>query len=223
MERLGKKGTFVGQHIYLPLHGVAVHINAYNFPVWALLEKLAPALIAGVPVIAKPASQTAFVTQAVVRSLVDSGLLPQGALQLICGQRRRPPRPPQRPGRRRVYRLGGHSGQAQISSRASSARSVRFNTEADSLNSAILGPDATPGTEEFDLFVTEVSAGDDPPGGPEVHRYPPRVRSARVSPCGRWTPFEPNLLKYVSATPATPRSRWVRWSASTNGSPSERR
>ena len=85
MERLGKKGTFVGQHIYVPLHGVAVHINAYNFPVWALLEKLAPALIAGVPVIAKPASQTCYVTQAVVRSIVDSGVLPAGALQLICG------------------------------------------------------------------------------------------------------------------------------------------
>ncbi len=156
VERLGKKGTFVGQHIYVPLHGVAVHINAYNFPVWALLEKLAPALIAGVPVIAKPASQTAFVTQAVVRSLVDSGLLPQGALQLICGS---------------VGDLLDHlSGQDVIAFTGSAAtaarlrshpsvaaRSVRFNAEADSLNSAILGPDATPGTEEFNLFVTEVA------------------------------------------------------------------
>ena len=88
-ERLGKKGTFVGQHVYLPLHGVAVHINAYNFPVWGFLGKLAPALMAGVPVIAKPATQTCYVTQAAVRSIIDSGVLPEGVLlQLHLRSRR---------------------------------------------------------------------------------------------------------------------------------------
>jgi oxepin-CoA hydrolase / 3-oxo-5,6-dehydrosuberyl-CoA semialdehyde dehydrogenase len=155
-ERLGKKGGFVGQHVYVPLHGVAVHINAYNFPVWGMLEKLAPALIAGVPVIVKPASQTAFVTQAVVRRIIESGVLPAGSLQLICGS---------------VGDLLDHlTGQDVIAFTGSGAtadrlrshptvvsRSVRFNAESDSLNAAILGPDATPGTEEFDLFIKEVA------------------------------------------------------------------
>jgi oxepin-CoA hydrolase/3-oxo-5,6-dehydrosuberyl-CoA semialdehyde dehydrogenase len=156
VERLSKKGTFVGQHVYVPLRGVAVHINAYNFPVWGMLEKLAPAVIAGVPVIVKPASQTAFVTQAVVRSIVESGVLPDGALQLVCGG---------------VGDLLDHlteqdviafTGSSETADRLRShptvmSRSVRFNAEADSLNSAILAPDASPGTEEFDLFVSEVA------------------------------------------------------------------
>ena len=82
---LSKTGTFVGQHICLPLEGAAVHINAFNFPVWGMLEKLAPTLLAGVPAIVKPATSTSYLTERVVRSIVDSGLLPEGALQLICG------------------------------------------------------------------------------------------------------------------------------------------
>src|SRR3954465_13589760 len=85
VEPLGRRGTFVGQHLYTPLRGVAVQINAFNFPVWGFLEKLAPAFLAGVPTLVKPASQTAYVTEAVVRAIVDSGLLPEGSLQLLAG------------------------------------------------------------------------------------------------------------------------------------------
>ncbi|MDN5805045.1 MAG: phenylacetic acid degradation bifunctional protein PaaZ, partial [Microlunatus sp.] len=157
VERLSRRGSFVAQHVCVPLRGAAVHINAFNFPVWGLLEKLAPALIAGVPVIAKPASSTAFITYAVVRHIVDSQILPAGALQLICGG---------------VGDLFEHltgqdvvcfTGSAETAEQLRShptivSQSVRFNTEADSLNAAILGPDATPDTEEFGLFVAEVVA-----------------------------------------------------------------
>ncbi|MFL6096541.1 MAG: aldehyde dehydrogenase family protein, partial [Blastococcus sp.] len=85
VEALGKRGTFAGQHLYTPLRGVAVQINAFNFPVWGFLEKLAPAFLAGVPSIVKPASQTAYLTEAVVRRIVESGLLPEGSLQLLAG------------------------------------------------------------------------------------------------------------------------------------------
>ena len=85
VEPLGKRGTFAGQHVYTPLRGVAVQINAFNFPVWGFLEKLAPAFLAGVPTIVKPASQTAYLTEAVVRKIIESGLLPEGALQLLSG------------------------------------------------------------------------------------------------------------------------------------------
>src|SRR3954468_2012263 len=85
VEPLGKRGTFAGQHLYTPLRGVAVQINAFNFPVWGFLEKLAPAFLGGVPSIVKPASQTAYLTEAVVRRIVDSGLLPEGSLQLLAG------------------------------------------------------------------------------------------------------------------------------------------
>jgi oxepin-CoA hydrolase / 3-oxo-5,6-dehydrosuberyl-CoA semialdehyde dehydrogenase len=154
-ERLSKRGTFVGQHVLVPLQGVAVQINAYNFPVWGMLEKLAPAIIAGVPVIVKPATTTAYVTEAVVRRIIDSGILPEGALQLISGS---------------VGDLLDHlTGQDVVAFTGSAAtadrlrshpvvisESVRFNAEADSLNSAILGTDVEPGAPEFDLFVNEV-------------------------------------------------------------------
>src|SRR3954449_12667983 len=85
VEPLGKAGTFAGQHLYTPLRGVAVQINAFNFPVWGFLEKLAPAFLAGMPTIVKPASQTAYLTELVVRRIIESGLLPEGTLQLLCG------------------------------------------------------------------------------------------------------------------------------------------
>jgi oxepin-CoA hydrolase/3-oxo-5,6-dehydrosuberyl-CoA semialdehyde dehydrogenase len=85
VEQLGRGGTFVGRHIMTPLQGAAVQVNAYNFPVWGMLEKLAPAFLAGVPSIVKPAGQTAYLTEQVVRSIVDSGLLPEGSLQLLIG------------------------------------------------------------------------------------------------------------------------------------------
>ncbi|GAA1386243.1 phenylacetic acid degradation bifunctional protein PaaZ [Pseudonocardia kongjuensis] len=152
VEPLGRGGTFLGQHLLTPLHGVAVQVNAFNFPVWGPLEKLAPAFLAGVPTLVKPASPTAFLTARLIELVVESGLLPDGALQFVAGS------------------LGDcfdHlTGQDLVSftgsaSTAQTLRShpvivrnaVRFTAEADSLNLAALGPDAGPGTEEFDLFV----------------------------------------------------------------------
>ncbi len=154
VEQLSRKGTFLGQHIAVPLQGVAVHINAFNFPVWGMLEKLAPALLAGVPCIVKPATQTSFLTEACVRIMMDSGLLPEGALQLIVG---------------RTGDLLSRLGPQDVVSFTGSARtalalrsmpnilanSVRFVAEQDSLNASVLGPDAAPDTPEFDLFVKE--------------------------------------------------------------------
>lgn len=156
VEPLSKDGTFSAQHILTPLEGVAIHINAFNFPVWGILEKVAPTLIAGVPAIVKPASQTAYVTELLVRRIVESGILPEGAIQLIAGS---------------VGDLLDHvTGQDVVTFTGSAwtgrklrnhpailASNVRFTMEADSLNAAILGPDAAPGTPEFDLFVKEVA------------------------------------------------------------------
>ncbi len=155
-EALSKGGGFVGQHIYVPREGAAVHINAFNFPVWGMLEKLAPALLAGVPVIVKPATATAYLTELAVRRTIESGILPEGALQLVCGG---------------LYDLFDHltcqdtvsfTGSAHTAARLRThpcivRHSVRFTAEADSLNSSILAPDAAPGTVEFDLFVREVA------------------------------------------------------------------
>jgi oxepin-CoA hydrolase / 3-oxo-5,6-dehydrosuberyl-CoA semialdehyde dehydrogenase len=155
VEPLGKGGTFVGQHILTPLHGVAVQINAFNFPVWGPLEKFAPAFIAGVPSLVKPATQTAYLTAALVELMAGSGLLPPGSVQLICGS---------------ASGLLDHLGEQDLVSFTGSAatarqlrvhpavvgRSVRFNAEADSLNCSILGPDAAPGTPEFDLYVRQL-------------------------------------------------------------------
>ena len=155
VEALSKTGTFVGQHVCVALEGAAVHINAFNFPVWGMLEKLAPTLLAGVPSIVKPATATCYLTEQVVRRIVESGILPDGALQLVCGG---------------VGDLFDHlSCQDVVSFTGSAAtaqklrqhptviaHSVRFTSETDSLNSSILGPDAGAGTPELDLFVREV-------------------------------------------------------------------
>jgi oxepin-CoA hydrolase/3-oxo-5,6-dehydrosuberyl-CoA semialdehyde dehydrogenase len=152
VEPLGRGGTFLGQHIATPLHGVAVQVNAFNFPVWGPLEKLAPAFLAGVPSLIKPASPTAFLTAKLVELIVDSGLLPTGALQFVAGG---------------VGDLFDHlTGQDLVSFTGSAStaqtlrthpaivrNAVRFTAEADSLNLSALGPDAAPGTDEFDLFV----------------------------------------------------------------------
>ncbi|PZO65856.1 MAG: phenylacetic acid degradation bifunctional protein PaaZ [Paracoccus denitrificans] len=156
VEGLSKDGSFVGQHILTPLEGVAVHINAFNFPVWGMLEKIAPTLLAGVPCVVKPASQTAYLTELVVRRIIDTGILPDGALQLISGS---------------VGDLLDHvtcqdaitftgsawTGRKLKTHPAVIENAVRFTMEADSLNASILGPDAVPGTPEFDLFVKEVA------------------------------------------------------------------
>jgi len=155
VEPLSKSGSFIGQHVYTSLQGVAVHINAFNFPVWGMLEKLAPTLLAGMPAIVKPASATAYLCEAAVRVMIDTGLLPPGALQLIVGG---------------VGDLFDHLGGQDVVSFTGSAstalklrshprvqrESVRFVAEQDSLNASLLGPDAAPGTPEFDLFVKEV-------------------------------------------------------------------
>ena len=155
VEPLGKGGTFAGQHILTPLRGVAVQINAFNFPVWGPLEKFAPAFIAGVPTLVKPASQTAYLTARLVELMTASGLLPDGALQLVCGS----------PGdlldhvgeQDLVCFTGSASTARQLRAHpAITSRSVRFNAEADSLNCSILGPDAEPGTQEFDLYVRQL-------------------------------------------------------------------
>lgn len=155
VEGLSKDGSFSAQHILTPLQGVAVHINAFNFPVWGMLEKLAPTLLAGMPAIIKPASQTAYLTELVVRRIIESGILPEGALQLICGST----------GdlldhvtAQDVVTFTGsaNTGRMLRTSKAIVENSVRFTMEADSLNAAVLGPDAGPGTPEFDLFVKEV-------------------------------------------------------------------
>ncbi len=144
-ELLGRAGTFVGRHVMTPLRGAAVQINAYNFPVWGMLEKFAPAFLAGVPSVVKPASSTAYVTELAVRRVVESGILPEGSLQLLVGG-----------SAGLVDALGGQDLLSFTGSAATARmlrahpavvqRSVRFNAEADSLNAAVLGLDGKPGT-----------------------------------------------------------------------------
>ncbi|MGZ5157596.1 MAG: phenylacetic acid degradation bifunctional protein PaaZ, partial [Caldimonas sp.] len=152
---IGKKGHFAGTHILVPRGGVAVHINAFNFPVWGLLEKFAPTFLAGMPCIAKPATATSYLTEALVRMMVESGLLPAGSLQLVIGGTGDLL---DRLDSQDVVTFTG-SADTALKLRGNAnllARSIPFNAEADSLNAAILGPDVEPGDEEFDLFVKEV-------------------------------------------------------------------
>ena len=152
---LGKKGQFAGTHILVPRGGVAVHINAFNFPVWGLLEKFAPTFLAGMPCIAKPATATSYLTEAMVRLLVESGLLPPGSLQLVIGSTGDLL---DRLDSQDVVTFTG-SADTALKLRGNAnlmEKSIPFNAEADSLNAAILGPDVTPDDEEFDLFVKEV-------------------------------------------------------------------
>ncbi|MBC3193322.1 phenylacetic acid degradation bifunctional protein PaaZ [Pseudonocardia sp. C8] len=152
VEPLGKGGTFVGQHLLTPLHGVAVQVNAFNFPVWGPLEKLAPALLAGVPSLIKPASPTAFLTAELVELIVGSGLLPDGAVQFVAGSLGETFE--HLTGQDLVSFTGSAATAQTLRSHPAIVRNaVRFSAEADSLNLAALGPDATPGTEEFALFV----------------------------------------------------------------------
>ncbi len=153
--RLSKENTFIGHHICVPKEGVAIHINAFNFPVWGMLEKVAVNWLAGVPAIVKPATATSFLTEAVVREIIASGILPEGALQLICGS---------------ANTLLDHvqnqdvvtfTGSASTGKKLKShprliEESVPFNMEADSLNCCILGSDVNPDQPEFDIFIKEV-------------------------------------------------------------------
>jgi oxepin-CoA hydrolase / 3-oxo-5,6-dehydrosuberyl-CoA semialdehyde dehydrogenase len=156
VESLSKGGNFGGQHIVAPMHGAAVHINAFNFPCWGMLEKLAPALLAGVPVVTKPATVTSYVAYALARMIAESGILPEGVFQFVIGS---------------TGDLFDHltcqdvvsfTGSAETSQKLQrhpviAREAVRFVAERDSLNAAILAPDATPGTPEFDLFIKEAA------------------------------------------------------------------
>jgi oxepin-CoA hydrolase/3-oxo-5,6-dehydrosuberyl-CoA semialdehyde dehydrogenase len=155
IEQLGKTGAFVGQHVATSLQGVAVHINAFNFPVWGMLEKLAPALLAGMPAIVKPASATAWLAEAAFRMIVESGILPDGAVQFVAGDTGDLL---DRLGGQDVVSFTGSAATASLlrGSRNLAENSVRFVAEQDSLNASILGPDAAPGTPEFENFIREV-------------------------------------------------------------------
>ena len=215
-EPLGKGGQFLGQHILTPLRGVAVQINAFNFPVWGPLEKFAPAFVAGMPSLVKPASQTAYLTARLVELMVDSGLLPDGSLQLVCGG---------------AGDLLDHLGEQDLVAFTGSAatartlrahpavvgRSVRFNAEADSLNCSILGPDAAPGTPEFDLYVKQLIAEMTVKAGQKCTA----IRRALVPAA-----MAGEVTEAVGAALAecgrrrTPPSRacgWARWPAATSG------
>ena len=152
---LGKKNTFAGTHILVPRGGIAVHINAFNFPVWGLLEKLAPTFLAGMPCIGKPATATSYLTEALVRMIDQSGILPKGSLQLVIGSTG------DLLDRLDVADVVTFTGSADTAAKLRVnanvvCNSIPFNAEADSLNCAILANDVTPDDEEFDLFVKEV-------------------------------------------------------------------
>ena len=152
---LGKAGHFVGTHILAPRRGLAVHINAFNFPVWGLLEKFAPGFLAGQPCIAKPATATSYLTQALVRMMMDSGLLPAGTLQLVIGGTG--DLLDRLDGQDMVTFTGSADTAAMLRARPHLLKSgIPFNAEADSLNCAILADDVNPDDAEFDLFVKEV-------------------------------------------------------------------
>lgn len=154
-NNLSKAGTFIGQHILVPKEGVAIHINAYNFPVWGMLEKIAVNLLAGMPAIVKPATVTSFLTEVVTRRIIESGILPEGALQLVCGSARD---------------LLDHVSSQDVVTFTGSAttglmlksspniiqNNVHFNLESDSLNCIVLGEDIEPGMKEWDIFIKEV-------------------------------------------------------------------
>ncbi|MEM7104301.1 MAG: phenylacetic acid degradation bifunctional protein PaaZ [Bacteroidota bacterium] len=152
---LSKGGSFIGHHIMVPKEGVAIHINAFNFPIWGMLEKISVNLLAGVPAIVKPATITSFLTEAMVKEIDASGILPNGALQLICGSARGIL---DHVASQDVVTFTGsaETGRMLKSHERILTESVPFNMEADSLNCSVLGEDAVPGTPEFDLFIKEV-------------------------------------------------------------------
>ena len=152
---LSRNGTFIGHHILVPKQGVAIHINAFNFPIWGMLEKIAVNLMAGVPAIVKAATLTSFLTESMVREIIESDILPKGSLQLICGSAR---------GildhvdSEDVVTFTGSADTGKVlkSHQRLIEKAVPFNMEADSLNCSVLGEDAVPGTPEFDIFIKEV-------------------------------------------------------------------
>ncbi|WP_304343409.1 phenylacetic acid degradation bifunctional protein PaaZ [Chryseobacterium koreense] len=154
-QKISKNGTFLGTHILTPSEGVSVQINAYNFPVWGMLEKLSTSLLAGVPSIIKPATPTSYLTHAVFEDMIESGILPEGAIQLICGSAANMLEF-MKDGDSVLFTGSASTGKKLKSMPSIAQNAVRFNMEADSLNCSILGLDAKPGTPEFDLFIEEV-------------------------------------------------------------------
>jgi oxepin-CoA hydrolase/3-oxo-5,6-dehydrosuberyl-CoA semialdehyde dehydrogenase len=156
VEGLSRNGTFLGQHIRIPREGAALQINAFNFPVWGMLEKLAPAILGGMPVIAKPATATAYLAERAARIIVESGILPEGAFQFIAGSTGD------------LFEhltsqdMVGFTGSLATSTKLQAhptlmKNAVHFTAERDSLNCSILGPDVEPGTPDFDIFIKEVA------------------------------------------------------------------
>lgn len=153
---MSKEGTFIGHHIMVPKQGIAVHINAFNFPIWGMLEKIAVNLMAGVPTVVKPSEYTCFLTEVMVRDIIESKILPEGSLQLVCGL-----------GRGIIDHVQSEDTVTFTGSAATGKilkalpqivdNSVSFNLEADSLNATVLGEHAIPGTAEFDLFIKETT------------------------------------------------------------------
>lgn len=156
VARLSKENTFIGHHILTPKEGVAVHINAFNFPVWGMLEKVAVNLLAGVPAIVKPATLTSYLTEVVFKEMIASNILPEGCLQLICGSARGIIDHVQM-GDVVTFTGSASTGKMLKSNPVLLERGVHFNMEADSLNCCVLGEDVTPDMPEFDIFIKEVA------------------------------------------------------------------
>ncbi len=209
LEPLSKAGTFVGQHIYTPLQGAALHINAFNFPVWGMLEKLAPTLLAGMPAIVKPASATSYLTEAAFRVMIESGVLPTGAVQLIVGG---------------VGDLFDHlGGQDVVSFTGSASTALKLRTHPTVMREVRplhrragqpqrLGARPRCGARHARIRLVR-SRGrdrDDGEGGPEVHRHPPCHGSGRLPRCRSGSAWRSVSQARRSATPV-PRTRaWVR-------------
>ena len=206
---LAKDGVFQSQHLLVPTRGVALFINAFNFPAWGLWEKAAPALLSGVPVIVKPATATAWLTQRMVADAVGTGLLPEGALSVICGssagllEQLQP------------FDVLSFTGSAQTAALIRShpnvvASSVRLNVEADSLNAALLMPDATPDGEAMKLFVREVVREMTVKAGQKCTAIR-RALVPRRCTRPRRRPSRPSWPASRSVTRATSRCAWARW------------
>ena len=177
-HNLSKNNTFMGTHILVPKEGVAIHINAFNFPVWGMLEKIAVNLLAGMPAVVKPATVTSYLTEAVVKEIIASKILPEGALQLICGS---------------AGDLLDHVTSQDVVTFTGSAstglmlksnpkilnESVPFNMEADSLNCIVMGEDVAPGMPEWDIFIKESKKRNDIKGRATMYRYPQNICSGK--------------------------------------------
>jgi hypothetical protein len=211
LEMLSRNGSFVGQHVATSLQGVAVHINAFNFPVWGMLEKLAPTLLAGVPAIVKPATATCHVTeQCVRRMIVESGILPEGAVQLVSGGTRRSARPARLPGRGRLHRLGQDRADAALQS-----ASLAKTPSASSPSRTASTPPCLARTSRPAARIRHLRQGscarDDRQGRPEMHRHPPHHRASGARSARIGAPLRRSSRRSASATRRWRPPAWARW------------